>query len=205
MPEPGVCSDAACIAPLREPLLQCARCNKVSYCSKLFQTQAWKAGHKKECGEEAGREGNEDGGGQNIIIPLHIKAPCSRPRPGRAEDWLLGTARELCAMMSRHSSCTGRQWTRRKRGNVLDPQSQARAALDLGVTLFTQALFKHFKFAVASDSPRAHTRLPSRLHRKHAPSTCMLRKRAAPCPGLWVQLQTREHLAVSCVSCVGNG
>jgi len=56
----------------------------------------------------------------------------------------------------------------------LDPQSQAWEALDLGVTLFTQALFKHFKFAVASDSPRAHARLPSRLHRKHAPSTCML-------------------------------
>ena len=71
-----------------------------------------------ESRKEAGREGNEDGGRQNSIIPLHIKAPCSRPRPGRAEDWLLGTAWELCAMMSRHSPCTGRQWTRRKRGNV---------------------------------------------------------------------------------------
>ena len=50
-----VCGHVDCRKPLRPPLLQCARCKAVAYCSKECQTRAWKAGHKRECAPGDGK------------------------------------------------------------------------------------------------------------------------------------------------------
>lgn len=49
------CAHADCGAVLVSPLLQCSRCHRVSYCCKQCQIIAWKAGHKRECGQGATR------------------------------------------------------------------------------------------------------------------------------------------------------
>ena len=57
-----VCGHTGCRKPLRPPLLQCARCKAVAYCSKECQTRAWKAGHKRECAPGDGKRAAQAGG-----------------------------------------------------------------------------------------------------------------------------------------------
>jgi len=38
---------------LSAPLLRCSKCHQVCYCCRACQKQAWKAGHKHECGQLA--------------------------------------------------------------------------------------------------------------------------------------------------------
>jgi tetratricopeptide (TPR) repeat protein len=52
-PQALLCADASCCAPLRPPLLQCAKCKAAAYCSKECQIRHWKAGHKRDCGQGA--------------------------------------------------------------------------------------------------------------------------------------------------------
>ena len=57
MAAPGVqlCGNVCCGVVLRAPLqsLRCSKCHLVCYCCRACQTQAWKAGHKRECGQAA--------------------------------------------------------------------------------------------------------------------------------------------------------
>ena len=53
MAAPGVhlCGNVCCGVVLSAPFLHCSRCRQVYYCCKACQTQAWKAGHKRECSQ----------------------------------------------------------------------------------------------------------------------------------------------------------
>ena len=55
MAAPGVqlCGNVCCGVVLSAPLLRCSKCHRVCYCCRACQTQAWKAGHKRECGQAA--------------------------------------------------------------------------------------------------------------------------------------------------------
>jgi len=55
MAAPGVqlCGNVCCGVVLSAPLLRCSKCHRVCYCCRACQTQAWKAGHKREWGQAA--------------------------------------------------------------------------------------------------------------------------------------------------------
>ena len=52
-PDVQLCGNVCCGVVLSAPLLRCSRCHLVCYCCRACQTQAWKAGHKRECGQAA--------------------------------------------------------------------------------------------------------------------------------------------------------
>ena len=52
-PDVQLCGNVCCGVVLSAPLLQCSKCRRVCYCCRACQTQAWKAGHKRECGQAA--------------------------------------------------------------------------------------------------------------------------------------------------------
>ena len=51
MAEPAVqlCDNVGCNVVLSAPISHCSKCKNVFYCTKACQTQAWKAGHNREC------------------------------------------------------------------------------------------------------------------------------------------------------------
>ena len=49
-PDVQLCDNVGCNVVLSAPLLRCSKCRRVCYCCRGCQTQAWKAGHKHECG-----------------------------------------------------------------------------------------------------------------------------------------------------------
>ena len=50
-PDVQLCGNVCCGVVLSAPLLRCSKCRRVCYCCRACQTQAWKAGHKRECGQ----------------------------------------------------------------------------------------------------------------------------------------------------------
>ena len=52
-PDVQLCGNVCCGVVLSAPLLRCSKCHRVCYCGRSCQTQAWKAGHKRECGQAA--------------------------------------------------------------------------------------------------------------------------------------------------------
>ena len=56
-----LCDCADCCIQLHRPILRCAKCMNAAYCSKVCQSKAWKAGHKRECcGVDRGSAGKEE-------------------------------------------------------------------------------------------------------------------------------------------------
>ena len=51
-PDVQLCGNVCCGVVLSAPLLRCSKCHRVCYCCRACQTQAWKAGHKRECGHK---------------------------------------------------------------------------------------------------------------------------------------------------------
>ena len=52
-PDVHLCGNICCGVVLSAPLLRCSKCHRVCYCCRACQTQAWKAGHKRDCGQVA--------------------------------------------------------------------------------------------------------------------------------------------------------
>ena len=50
-PNDILCDNACCGVELIAPLLRCSKCRVMYYCCRACQRQAWKAGHKLECGQ----------------------------------------------------------------------------------------------------------------------------------------------------------
>jgi len=51
-PHVQLCDNVGCNVVLSAPISHCSKCKNVFYCTKACQTQAWKAGHKRECGHK---------------------------------------------------------------------------------------------------------------------------------------------------------
>ena len=102
MAAPGVqlCGNVCCGVVLRAPLqsLRCSKCHLVCYCCRACQTQAWKAGHKRECGQAAAArrvQGEFTDSQRELIIKMQELTAAARRVQGEFTD----SQRELIIKM----------------------------------------------------------------------------------------------------------